>query len=41
VIEAGGDLARLDPEALAEALHEGRLRFHRGRIRGAVPQLSG
>jgi hypothetical protein len=40
VIEAGGELARLDPEALTEALHEGRLRFHRGRIRGAMPQLS-
>lgn len=39
--DATGGLARVGPEDLPSALQAGRLRFHRGRIRGAMPRLRG
>jgi hypothetical protein len=39
VLEAGGSLLRVDPAGLTAALEAGRVRFHRGSIRGALPRL--
>lgn len=41
VVDVEGDLVRSDPAALRAALGADRLRFHRGRIRGAMPRLGG
>jgi hypothetical protein len=39
VLEVGGGLLRVDPAGLTAALEVGRVRFHRGSIRGALPRL--
>lgn len=41
VLDAGGDLFRGDGSALRARLAAGGLRFHPGRIRGALPQVRG
>ncbi len=39
VLEADGGLFSGDPSALEEALANGEIRFHAGRLRGAFPQV--
>ena len=39
VLSADGDLFGGDPEALSSALANGRVRFHPGRIGGALPRV--
>jgi hypothetical protein len=39
VLDASGGLFRGSPTELLGALRESRIVFHRGRIRGALPQL--
>jgi hypothetical protein len=39
VLTDGGELFRGDPPALHAVLQRGRLRFHPGRIRGAMPRV--
>jgi hypothetical protein len=39
VMDANGDLFSGDPQRLREAVGKGALRFHQGRIRGALPQI--
>lgn len=41
VLDARGNLFAGDPERLRTALAEGAVRFHAGRIRGALPQVRG
>jgi hypothetical protein len=41
VLDGSGGLFRGSPSELQGSLREGRLVFHRGRIRGALPQLKG
>jgi len=41
VLDAGGGLLRAEPDDLVAALETGRVVFHRGRIRGALPSLVG
>jgi hypothetical protein len=40
VLDADGGLMRAEPRDLGTALEAGRAHFHRGRIRGALPQLA-
>jgi hypothetical protein len=39
VLTGSGDLCRVGSGELRSALAAGTVRFHRGRIRGALPQL--
>jgi hypothetical protein len=39
VLSAEGDLFAADADAAREALHAGRLIFHGGRLRGALPHV--
>ncbi len=39
VLEAGGELLRSEPAGLTASLASGRVLFHRGTIRGAMPRL--
>ena len=41
VLSPAGELFRGSPDALASALRQGELRYHRGRIRGALPRIIG
>ncbi len=39
VVSAAGELVRYEPEGLTKAVAEGRLRFHAGSVRGALPSI--
>lgn len=41
VLSSGGQLLRATPEELVNVIAEGRITFHRGSIRGAMPRLLG
>lgn len=41
VLDPAGALLRAEPHELGAALEAGQVRFHRGRIRGALPRLVG
>jgi hypothetical protein len=41
VLSPAGELFRGSPDALASALRQGELRYHRGRIRGELPRIIG